>query len=109
MSFQEGDQVLIWDDNIPKGIARKLHPRWIGPFTVLNRTGAHVYEILYKGKKKVVHARRLIEYQQYLLEDWEKPESEEKREQPASAEAPEARERTEPAELVDPEDGQLTR
>ncbi len=27
VSFKEGDQVLLWDDNIPKGIARKLHPR----------------------------------------------------------------------------------
>ena len=107
VSFQEGDQVLIWDDNIPKGIARKLHPRWIGPFTILNRTGAYVYEVLYKGKKKVVHARRLIEYQQYLLEDWEKPEIERKGEQPAGSEAPEAKERGESAELVDPEDGEL--
>ena len=99
MSFQEGDQVLVWDDNNPKGISRKLHPRWIGPFTVLNRSGAYVYEILYKGKKKVVHARRLIEYQQYLLEDWEK--------QPASAEDTKEKEREEPAELIDPEDGRL--
>ncbi len=71
VSFEEGDQVLLWDDNIPKGIARKLHPRWIGPFVILRRVSAYVYEILYRGKKKMVHARRLIEYHNYLLEDWE--------------------------------------
>ena len=71
--FKEGDQVLLWDDNVPKGIARKLHPRWLGPFVVLRRSSAYVYEILYKGKKKMVHARRLIEYHQYLLPDWELP------------------------------------
>jgi hypothetical protein len=72
-SFEEGDQILLWDDNVPKGIARKLHPRWLGPFMVLQRVSAYVYEILYKGKKKMVHARRLIGYHQYLLPDWDTP------------------------------------
>ena len=107
VSFKEGDQVLVWDDNIPKGIARKLHPRWIGPFTILDRVSAYVYEIMYKGKKKVVHARRLIEYQQYLLEDWKGPEEEkEEIKLSGSSKNPEKEEHAGTTVLRDPEDGQ---
>ena len=84
--------MLLWDKNIPKVVARKLDPRWIGPFTILRRTSAYVYEILYKGKPKIVHARRLLEYHQYLLPDWETKESK-------------SDSQPKPKPLRDPEDG----
>ena len=67
--YKEGEFVLLYSTNIGIGVARKLTPFWEGPYVILRRTAAYNYGILIRGKERIVHARRLIKYEPYLLPD----------------------------------------
>ena len=60
--FKVGDRVWLNDTAVPKGLSRKFHLQWSGPYTVLNRLGSTNYHIKPESgnrKPKVVHRNRL--------------------------------------------------
>ena len=60
--FKVGDRVWLNDTAVPKGLSRKFHLQWSGPYTVLNRLGGTNYHIRPESgnrKSKVVHCNRL--------------------------------------------------
>ncbi len=97
--FEVGSFVLLYNDSVVQGIARKLQPRWEGPYTLLKQVGAYTYAILRRGKEKVVHARRLIPFQPYLLPDFtgEEAKEPEQKSQVEAEGAPEAEDQEEKA------------
>ena len=40
LEFKVGQKVLLFTKNLKLPGSRKLHPRWVGPFKVLQRVGA---------------------------------------------------------------------
>lgn len=57
--FQEGDQVLVFDDKRPG----KMYPKWLGPCTVRERYRQHSYYVeTNEGRRMLVHANRLCPY-----------------------------------------------
>ena len=61
-SFEQGDRVWLNNQAVPKGLSRKFHLPWAGPYVVLSRLGDVNYHIKPEsgnGKAKVVHRNRL--------------------------------------------------
>jgi hypothetical protein len=61
-SLKEGDRVWLNNKAVPKGLRRKFHTPWTGPYVVIKRLGKVNYHIKPgsgNGKTKVVHRNRL--------------------------------------------------
>ena len=61
-SLKEGDRVWLNNKAVPKGLSRKFHSPWTGPYVVIKRLGKVNYHIKPgsgNGKTKVVHRNRL--------------------------------------------------
>ena len=61
-SFEQGNRVWLNNQAVPKGLSRKFHLPWEGPYVVLSRLGNVNYYIKPEsgnGKAKVVHLNRL--------------------------------------------------
>ena len=50
LEFAVGDQVLLSTKNLRLPGTRKLHPRWVGPFPVLQHIGVTVYKLNLGGR-----------------------------------------------------------
>ena len=62
LAFEPGDRVWLHHSAVGKGLSRKFHHQWIGPYVILNRLGRVNYHIrpeIGKGRAKVVHRNRL--------------------------------------------------
>jgi len=59
VSFNIGDQVVLYDPTTPPGRSRKLVQRWKGPYIVLRKISSVVYEIAADGKSQKVNVHRL--------------------------------------------------
>lgn len=62
LAFEPGDRVWLHHSAVGKGLSRKFHHQWIGPYVILNRLGRVNYHIkpeIGKGRAKVVHLNRL--------------------------------------------------
>ena len=60
--FKKGDRVWLNDQAVPKGLCRKFHLHWAGPYVVLSQLGNTNYHIKPEfgtGQAKVVHRNRL--------------------------------------------------
>lgn len=59
IKFKPGDRVLLRDDTVRRGRAKKLTPSWIGPYTVIQSHANENYTIK-KGRKSLrIHTNRL--------------------------------------------------
>ncbi|CAB3992292.1 Transposon Ty3-G Gag-Pol poly [Paramuricea clavata] len=61
-ALKEGDRVWLNNKAVPKGLSRKFHSPWTGPYVVIKRLGKVNYHIKPgsgNGKTKVVHRNRL--------------------------------------------------
>ena len=59
--LKKGDRVWINNKAVPKGLSRKFHFPWAGPYVVLGRLGRvnyHIKPVSGNGKAKVVHRNR---------------------------------------------------
>ena len=50
LEFKAGQKVLLSTKNLKLPGSRKLHPRWVGPFKVLQRIGAAAYKLDLAGR-----------------------------------------------------------
>ena len=50
LEFEVGQKVLLSTKNLKLPGSRKLHPRWVGPFKVLQRIGAAAYKLDLAGR-----------------------------------------------------------
>ena len=50
LEFEAGQKVLLSTKNLKLPGSRKLHPRWVGPFKVLQRVGAAAYKLDLAGR-----------------------------------------------------------
>ena len=50
LEFEVGQKVLLSTKNLKLPGSRKLHPRWVGPFKVLQRVGAAAYKLELAGR-----------------------------------------------------------
>ena len=60
--LKKGDRVWLNNKAVPKGLSRKFHLPWAGPYVVLGRFGRvnyHIKPVSGNGKAKVVHRNRL--------------------------------------------------
>ena len=60
--IKKGDRVWLNNKAVPKGLSRKFHLPWAGPYVVLGRLGRvnyHIKPVSGNGKAKVVHRNRL--------------------------------------------------
>ena len=48
--FESGHLVLLLTKNLRLPGTRKLHPRWVGPFKVLQQIGAFAYKLDMQGR-----------------------------------------------------------
>ncbi|CAB4040108.1 Retrovirus-related Pol poly from transposon, partial [Paramuricea clavata] len=61
-ALKEGDRVWLNNKAVPKGLSRKFHSPWTGPYVVIKRLGKVNYHIKPgpgNGKTRVVHRNRL--------------------------------------------------
>ena len=50
LEFKVGQKVLLSTKNLKPSESRKLHPRWVGPFKVLQRVGVAAYKLDLAGR-----------------------------------------------------------
>ena len=55
VEFDVGDRVLLSTKNLRLPGTRKFHPRWVGPFVVLQRIGATAYRLDLGGRFSALH------------------------------------------------------
>ena len=66
--LQAGDTVLLYVPAVPERVSVKVYPQWQGPFQIMEQMGPYNYKIKGKGRVQIVHARRLMKFDPYLLE-----------------------------------------
>ncbi|OMJ30202.1 hypothetical protein AYI69_g260 [Smittium culicis] len=68
MIFKNGDLVMLFNENLRKNkINNKFKPRYKGPYKISNSRENNQYEIIDEiGKRKFVHASRLIEFHKII-------------------------------------------
>jgi len=57
--FTVGDQVLLYDETVRRGRAKKLEALWIGPYVIIKKLSDVTY-VVKKGRRTTqVHANRI--------------------------------------------------
>ena len=71
ITYQKGDQVLMYDSRLDKQWSGKLDKKWKGPFTVEKRLnkGSYILSNQFGLMKEPIHSDRLKLYQN--REAWE--------------------------------------
>jgi len=60
--FRVGDQVLLYDETVRRGRAKKLEALWIGPYVIIKKLSDVTYAVK-KGRRTMqVHANRIKHY-----------------------------------------------
>ena len=63
--FEPGEQVMLFNPAIKKGLSTKLSKQWTGPYRILERTAPQLYKLLRPDNKPLpaaVHVQRLKRY-----------------------------------------------
>ena len=59
-SFKPGDLIFMHSPVLKKGVTKKLHKPWLGPFKVLEKINEVNYRVEFKnGKTQVIHVNRM--------------------------------------------------
>lgn len=65
VQFEEGDLVLLQNEQQKKGLNKKLCPSWLGPYEIVSTTDRETNVIIKKGRRlEKVHVNRLKKYSQ---------------------------------------------
>jgi len=60
--FRVGDQVLLYNETVRRGRAKKLETLWIGPYVIIKKLSDVIY-VVKKGRRTMqVHANRIKHY-----------------------------------------------
>ena len=68
VEYKEGDVVLLHVPVVTKGVSSKLQIEWQGPYFIVRQVGPYNYLIEGRGRTMIVHVRRLVKYDPYLME-----------------------------------------
>jgi transposase InsO family protein len=68
VSFEEGEQVMLFWPIPRKGLSKKLAPKWEGPFTVRQRLGQVTYRVEKDNKTYVFHVQRMLKYKRWAAD-----------------------------------------
>ena len=55
LAFEVGQKVLLSTKNLKLPGSRKLHPRWVGPFKILQHVRASAYKLDLDGRLSQLH------------------------------------------------------
>ena len=58
-SFDVGETVLLLDENVRRGRSRSLVPKWVGPYTIIDKIGEINYKVKMGRNEKVIHGDKL--------------------------------------------------
>ena len=107
--LEPGDQVWLYCIKTPKGVSRKLHRKWLGPYYITQRGPNHTFKLRRcrdnEELKSLVHANRLKKYYDPRDRPTNPPIGMENMRQDLNAEEiPEERETQEVERTIDVED-----
>jgi len=60
LRIKEGELVLTFNPKALIDDARRVKPKWEGPFIVIKQTSATTFMVLYRGKPKILHVSRMV-------------------------------------------------